>query len=355
MNIIFQERNYDLNGMRLLGSNNYRDFEEICDFGKMRIDQYCLIIPNVPRYLYYRITGGYYNNITSVIIDAITDEPILLIDTYRQGKYTTTFSEGLVLDGKTNYIEIPVSLTNILDWSAEFTIKTSESRSGDKVYNNPCIFGYDAKSVGKDFHIDIKSGNLYIYTGTDNNKEPIGGIDISSDGKYRGVDTGIKINDGELHTIYVKYTLGSLKIYCDHTFAAEFYPNTAILNDNLYFGCSMVSQKVFATLELYGVKIWRQGELVAEYSPSIKQVTDNKLYDLSGKNNHATLYGDPVKTAEGQVLSVDTHRQLTCSNMVGISETLARNIAASIRRIQNSNDKYSMLDVANILKTYKQS
>lgn len=170
-----------------------------------------------------------------------------------------------------------------------------------------------------------------------------------------GIDTGIRISDGELHTIYVNYTIGYFKIYCDHVLAAEFHPNTTVSNDKLYFGCSMVGEKAFAALELYGVKIWKQGELVAEYSPSIKQITDNKLYDLSGKNNHAILYGDPVKTVEGQVLSVDTHRQLTCSNMVGISETLARNIAASIRRIQNSNDKYSMLDVASILKTYKQS
>lgn len=355
MQIIFQERNYNLNGMRLLGSNNYQDFEEICDFGKMRITQYCLIIPNVPRYLYYRITGGYYNNITGVIIDAVTDEPTFFIDTYRQGKYTTVFSEGLVLDGKTNYMQVPISVTDAANWATEFTIKTTESRSGDRIWNSPCIFGCETPGGNsRDFLVEIKSGNLYIFNGLGNTKDPVGGTLTWNIGEA-GIDTGIKINDGELHTIRMKYEIGKLQVYCDRVLATEIYPSYTLLSDSLYFGSSFPSTKAFASLELYGAKIWRQGELVAEYSPSIKQVTDNKLYDLSGKNNHAILYGDPIKTVEGQVLSVDTSRHLTCSKMLGISETLVRNIATSVRRIQNSNDEYSMLDVASILKTYKQS
>lgn len=346
--------NYDMSGFKLFKSDDNVLFEEIKT--DIRQEKDFLIIKNVPRYPYYRISSGNSNYIINkVTIDAVTDEPTLCLDTYRQGKYTTTFSEGLVLDGKTNYVEIPVSLTDIFDWSAEFTIKTSESRSGNNIVNNPCLFGYDSREyASRDFHIDIKNGSLYIFSGLNNVKDPVGGT-IERSGNDISVCTDVNINDGELHTIRVKYTANSLRIICDHALIAEFYPQNTMSNDKLYFGCSMYQEKAFATLELYGAKIWKQGELVAEYSPSIKQVTDNKLYDLSGKNNHATLYGDPVKTAEGQVLSVDTHRQLTCSNMVGISETLARNIAASIRRIQNSNDKYSMLDVASILKTYKQS
>lgn len=355
MYIVFSGSGYDFSGKYLFASYDGTDFKEICSLNECRFSNRTMVIPNVPRYPYYKIVGGDWNGISNIIIDAVTNEPTLYLDTYRQSKYTTTFSEGLVLDGKTNYIEIPVSLTNILDWSAEFTIKTSESRSGNNIVNNPCLFGYDSPGyASKDFHIDIKNGSLYIFSGLNNIKDPVGGT-IERSGNDISVCTDVNINDGELHTICVKYTVNSLRIICDHALIAEFYPQSAMSNDKLYFGCSMYQEKIFATLELYGAKIWRQGELVAEYSPSIKQVTDNKLYDLSGKNNHAILYGDPIKTVEGQVLSVDTSRHLTCSKMLGISETLVRNIATSVRRIQNSNDEYSMLDVASILKIYKQS
>lgn len=345
---------YDMSGFKLFKSYDNISFEEIKI--DVRQERDFLIIKDIPRYPYYRLSSGNGSyRINKVTIDAVTDEPTLCLDTYRQGKYTTVFSEGLVLDGKTNYVEIPASLAGATEWAAEFTIKTSESRSGTNVVNNPCIFGYDSGGyASRDFHIDIKNGSLHVFSGLDNTKDPIGGT-INYSGNDVGVSTNVNINDGELHTIRVKYTVDSLRIICDQVFIAEFYPKSTMLNDKLYFGCSMYQEQIFAALELYGAKIWRQGELVAEYSPSIKQVEDNKLYDLSGKNNHATLYGDPIKTVEGQVLSVDTSRHLTCSKMLGISETLARDIAASVRRIQDSNDEYSMLDVASILKTYKQS
>lgn len=352
--IVLYRNDYNMSGFKLLKSDDNVRFEEIKV--NIRKENNVLIIKDIPRHPYYRLSSGNADcRINKVTIDAITDEPTLCLDTYRKGKYTTTFSEGLVLDGKTNYIEVPVSLAGATEWAAEFTIKTSESRSGTNVVNNPCIFGYDSGGyASRDFHIDIKNGSLHVFSGLDNTKDPIGGT-INRSGNDISVSTNVNINDGELHTIRVKYTVDYLRIICDQVFVAEFYPKSTMLNDKLYFGCSMYQEQIFAALELYGAKIWRQGELVAEYSPSIKQVTDNKLYDLSGKNNHAILYGDPIKTVEGQVLSVDTSRHLTCSKMLGISETLARNIAASIRRIQDSNDEYSMLDVASILRTYKQS
>lgn len=345
---------YDMSGFKLFKSYDNISFEEIKI--DVRQERDFLIIKDIPRYPYYRLSSGNGSyRINKVTIDAVTDEPTLCLDTYRQGKYTTVFSEGLVLDGKTNYMQVPISVTDAANWATEFTIKTTESRSGNRIWNSPCIFGCETPGGNsRDFLVEIKSGNLYIFNGLGNTKDPVGGTLTWNSGEA-GIDTGIKINDGELHTIRMKYEIGKLQVYCDRVLATEIYPSYTLLSDSLYFGSSFPSTKAFASFELYGAKIWRQGELVAEYSPSIKQVTDNKLYDLSGKNNHAILYGDPIKTVEGQVLSVDTSRHLTCSKMLGISETIARNIAASIRRIQNSNDKYSMLDVASILKTYKQS
>lgn len=357
MYIVFDNAEYDLTSTRLYASYDGFNYDTICDLSKLKLLNRTLIVPKVPQYPYYRISGKDSNAIYNIIIDATVDELTLYLDTYRKSKYSTIFSEGLVLDGKTNYVEIPTEVTDdVTNWSAEFTIKTSESKSGNSTYTNPCLFGYDtAGNDYRDFHIDTKNGFLYVYSGLGNAKDPYTNGTFAKGSDTVGVDTGIKINDGELHTICVRYAYNILRVYCDRILAVELYPMKTLLANKLYFGSSFPNSKVFAALELYGAKIWKQGELVAEYSPSIKQVEDNKLYDLSGKNNHATLYGNPIKTVEGQVLSVDTSRHLTCSKMLGISETLARDIVASVRQIQDSNDEYSMLDVASILKTYKQS
>ena len=233
-------------------------------------------------------------------------------------KYTSKFFQpvSITFDGKTNYAEIPVSLTDVSDWSAEIIFTTTENGSDYRVYHQPCLFGYDTVNfLSRDFHVDTSGGNLYVFNGLGNSSAPVGGTVICSikwDGNDCGVNTGIKVNDGKKHTVKAISTTGKIEVYCDGVLATTIYPTTTLNANAFYIGCSKISESVFGRLTLYSFKLTKNGKVVAEYEPTTEQTIFHILKDKSGNSNDALLYGAFHTYASGipvsatEVLATDT-------------------------------------------------
>ena len=72
---------------------------------------------------------------------------------------------GLHFNGVNTYGVFSNSgITSVTSWEVTITFATTSTKSGSAVDDNPCIFGWDY-SGSRDFHIDIKAGNLYILSG----------------------------------------------------------------------------------------------------------------------------------------------------------------------------------------------
>ena len=215
-------------------------------------------------------------------------------------------------DGSTNYASIPVSLTDVSDWSAEITFTTTENRANSHIYNQPCIFGYDTGgATSRDFHVDTSDGNLYVFNGLGNSSASVGGTAGLENGDC-GVNTGIKVNDGKKHTAKVVSTTEKIEVYCDGTLATTVYPATTLSADAFYVGCSKPSESIFGQLTLYSFKLTKNEKTVAEYEPTAEQVIFHILKDKSGNSNNASLYGGFHTYASGipvsvtEVLATDT-------------------------------------------------
>lgn len=211
--------------------------------------------------------------------------------------YATSISTtpvALNFDGKTNYAKIPVSLTDVSDWSAEIKFITTENRSNDKIYRQPCLFGCDSAGViSQDFHVDTKNGKLYIFSGV-GGEMPIGGTLTNDNGDY-GIDTGVTVNDGKRHTVKAVSTTDKLEVYCDNVLTTTIYPTKTLNANAFYIGCSKPSESVFGQLTLYSFKLTKSGKTVAEYEPTAKDAALKTLTDKSGNGNDATLYGNTYK------------------------------------------------------------
>ena len=234
---------------------------------------------------------------------------VTLVD-YETSSHTTPVA--LTFDGSTNYAKVPVSLTDVSDWSAEITFTTTENDWSSRVYHQPCIFGYDTGGASsRDFHVDTRVGNLYVFNGLGNSSAPVGGK-ASWDNGDCGVDTGIKVNDGKKHKVKVVSTTGKIEVYCDGTLATTVYPTTTLSADAFYIGCSKPSESVFGHLTLYSFSLTKNGKTVAEYEPTVEEAITDTITDNSGNGNNATLYGEFHICASGiprsatEVLATDT-------------------------------------------------
>lgn len=209
----------------------------------------------------------------------------------------STTPVALNFDGSTNYAKVPVSLTDVSDWSAEITFTTTENRADSRVYHQPCIFGYDTGGgTSRDFHVDTCGGNLYVFNGLGHSSNSIGGNETAQgyswSGIDYGIDTGIKVNDVKKHTVKVVSITGKIEVYCDGVLATTVYPTTTLSADAFYIGCSKPSESVPGQLTLYSFKLTKSGNTVAEYEPTAKEALTGILTDNSGNGNNATLYGN---------------------------------------------------------------
>jgi hypothetical protein len=258
-------------------------------------------------------------------------------------KYISKFSQSvsLTFDGSTNYAKIPVSLTDVSDWSTEITFTTTENRTGSYIYNQRCIFGYDtANNLSRDFHVDTNGGNLYVFNGLGNSSTPVGGTATLDNGDY-GINTGIKVNDGKKHTVKAISTTGKIEVYCDGVLATTVYPATTLSADAVYIGCSMPAESIFGQLALYSFNLTKNGSLVAEYAPTKKEALLKTLTDNSGSGNDAALYGNTyactVVTEDIDfLLSADTSRAVQTTTIVNADTS--RMVAAHLEAFDISAD-----------------
>ena len=266
-------------------------------------------------------------------------------------KYISKFFQPVALnfDGSTNYAEIPVSLTDVSDWSAEITFETTENRSESNIYHQHCLFGYDTPGfLSRDFHVDTKNGKLYIFGGL-GGKTPIGGTPTNDNGDY-GIDTGVTVNDGKRHTVKAVSTTGKLEVYCDNVLTTTIYPTKTLNANALYIGCSKTGESVFGRLTLYSFKLKKNGSTVAEYEPTVRDAALKTLTDKSGNGNDATLYGNVYEYKAVDIyfdLSSDTSR--TVQATTAVEADTCRTIAAHLEIFDISADTARTVHHAEIV------
>lgn len=266
-------------------------------------------------------------------------------------KYISKFFQPVSInfDGKTNYAEIPVSLTDVSDWSAEIIFETTENRSESNIYHQHCLFGYDTSGfLSRDFHVDTKNGKLYIFGGL-GGKMPIGGTPTNDNGDY-GIDTGVTVNDGKRHTVKAVSTTGKLEVYCDNVLTTTIYPTKTLNANAFYIGCSKTGESVFGRLTLYSFKLKKNGSVVAEYEPTVRDAALRTLTDKSGNGNDATLYGNVYEYKTVDIyfdLSSDTSRTVEATTAV-VADT-CRTIAAHLADFDFSADTARTVHRAEIV------
>lgn len=253
---------------------------------------------------------------------------VLLID-YETSSSTTPVA--INFDGKTNYAEIPVSLTDIADWSAEITFETDgkgDSNLSDNERN--CLFGQehsDYYSDGRDFHVDVVGGNLYIYHEQTNGNNVL-------------VNTKIKVADGKKHTVKIvsNPSDNGISVYCDGTFANTVYikgtNKKTVYMPKPHLGWNGYSSGTsHLHFSLYSFKLTKSGKTVAEYEPTSKDAALMTLADKSGNGNDAALYGNAYEYKTIDILfsfSTDTARtvEATTTANADTSRTIAAHLEA---------------------------
>nr|DAN14337.1 MAG TPA: SEX HORMONE-BINDING GLOBULIN TRANSPORT, LAMININ G-LIKE DOMAIN [Caudoviricetes sp.] len=262
---------------------------------------------------------------------------------------SSTTPVALNFDGKTNYAKIPVSLTDISDWSAEITFETTENRSAFNIYHQHCLFGYDAPGyLSRDFHVDTKDGKLYIFVGL-GGKTPIGGTSTNDNGNY-GIDTGVTVNDGKRHTVKAVSTTGKLEVYCDNVLTTTIYPDKTLDANAFYIGCSKPGESVFCKLTLHSFTLAKNGKIVAEYEPTVKDAALKILTDESGNGNDATLYGNVYEYKTVDIyfdLLADTSR--TVQATTAVDADTCRTVAAHLADFDFSADAARTVHRAEIV------
>lgn len=247
--------------------------------------------------------------------------------------YATSISTtpvALNFDGKTNYAKIPVSLTDVSDWSAEITFETDgDGDNNSDLWNRNCLFGQDnsdGTSGGRDFHVDITGGNLCIYCEKEN-----------SDDEF--VDTKIKVADGKQHTVKIvsNPSDNGISVYCDGVYANTVYirgtDKKTVYMPMPFLGWSGKAKDVaHLHFSLYSFKLKKNGSVVAEYNPIAKDaLLLRTLTDKSGNGNDATLYGNVYEYKAVDILFnflADTAR--TVQATTAVDADTCRTIAAHL-------------------------
>ena len=233
---------------------------------------------------------------------------------------------GLHFNGTNAYCKIPVSVTSAQSWEVTLSISTdSNNKYGNAIYNQPCIWGYDSRGyASKDFHIDLKNGNLYIFAG-------LGGTNTASQLNYGtltkanndcGWDTGIFIADSALHTIRAVYADNKITIYLDGTNLGYFNTAYTIYSSDLYLGCSKVGESKYAVYNLYDFNLKIDGVDSVIYAPDDADIALNKLTDMSGNSNDGTLYGTVSSVGYMMSMMLDMERVIDTAFLTVIVDTM---------------------------------
>lgn len=262
---------------------------------------------------------------------------------------SSTTPVALNFDGKTNYVEIPVSLTDVSDWSAEITFETDgkgDNNSG--VYLKNCLFGQELRdnvSGGRDFHIDVENGNLCIYCEKENSNDEF-------------VDTKIKVADGKQHTVKIvsNPSDNGISVYCDGVYANTVYirgtDKKTVYMPTPYLGANGRDNPDAAHLHLslHSFKLTKNGKTVAEYEPTTKDAVLRTLTDKSGNGNNATLYGNTYEYKTVDIyfdLLADTSR--TVQATTAVDADTCRVIAAHLEIFDISADTARTVHRAEIV------
>lgn len=261
---------------------------------------------------------------------------ITLVD-YATSSSTTPVA--LNFDGKTNYAKIPVSLTDTADWSAEIIFETDGDGDNDSdIYRANCLFGQDIKdsiSDRRDFHVDVKHGNLHIYHTNENtsNYDEL-------------VDTKINVADGKQHTVKIvsNPSDNGISVFCDGVCAKTVYirgtDKKTVYMPTPFLGWNESANNAsHLHFSLYSFKLTKNGKTVAEYTPTAKDAALNVLTDQSGNGNDATLYGNVYEYKAVDILFnflADTSR--TVEATTAVEADTCRTIAAHLADFDFSAD-----------------
>ena len=204
---------------------------------------------------------------------------------------------GLHFNGTNTYCTIPVNVVSASSWKVTIELSTTSTVSGNKVYNQPCIFGYDSGGYkSRDFHIDVCGGNLFIFSGLNgtNNASQLNYGTLSTDHGDFGWDTQQNIADGNLHTIEVEasYVTNTISVTLDNVNLGYLNVVNTINSSYICLGSSYVGEQKYLDFDLYSFSMDIDGALAVEYQQfTSSEIVSGSLTDSSGNNNNATLYG----------------------------------------------------------------
>lgn len=187
-------------------------------------------------------------------------------------------------DGNKDYASVPVALTDKTNWSIEIELATKETRSNSRIYRQPCILGVNtAGAVSRDFHIDVKNGNLHLFSGLGgtNSTSQLNCGTLSLDNHDYGWDTGIKVNDGALHKINLTYKDNKLTLILDDNELGYLNTDRTVNGNVLYLGASYPSEKCFCQFDLYKLYVSIDGNAGRYYKPSDMQIFSSSNMDIA--------------------------------------------------------------------------
>ena len=227
-------------------------------------------------------------------------------------------SVGLHFNGTNSLCTIPVSLSTATSWSVTIVLATDQTDSSDvKIYRQACVFGYDSANYkSKDFHVDLKQGNLFIFSGLvgSNSSSTINAGTLSADGGDYGWDTQRFIADGNIHLINVRFNNGRLTVFLDNENLGYLNATYSIDSSSLYLGASFGGEKIYSRFDLYDFELLVNDSLVVNYQPTANALQSSQLVDNSGNNNDGTLTGTfSVTSTQLTIDDFDIERDVTNS------------------------------------------
>lgn len=218
------------------------------------------------------------------------------------GSFTLTSPDLLHFNGIDTYCTIPLNVQTATSWKVTIDFLTTSTKSGNQIYNQPCIFGYDSANYrSRDFHIDMSSGYLYIFSGlsgTNSSSQLNYGTLTTNNGDF-GWNTQQYIADGNIHTVIVEasYVTNRVTVTLDNVNLGYLNIVDTINSTYLSLGSSYAGEKVYAEFDLKSFSMEINEYLLVEYKNfTTSEITSGVITDSAIDTSSNKLHFNGINT-----------------------------------------------------------
>lgn len=221
---------------------------------------------------------------------------------YNQTNYSSQFNNSVKMNGVNDYIQLPSALNGATQFTIEYLIKTTETRSNGTFSQNPTMIGNEVPGAS--------SGEFSIYS----NNGFIGMWGELNTGTQNFVSGSTKINNNQWHHVAASNDGVNVNLYVDGIFTGAIFSGNGLSTAGfpLRIGANNPASIGFVPHEgsMDEVRFWNTARTQA-------QIVANMNNQLTGSEAGLVGYWDMNRNGQGAGLTVDNKATATGAPLNG--------------------------------------